>query len=287
MRRPFAAISAALLSSACGTASRPAMPIPTTPEAVRATGGTPAAAAATPQTVRWGAFSGRYDLATELRQVQEMMGQTNEMNNNSHLFVSAAVTSQGPNYLLAMTVDSSSSSNPQAGDPAVLRGKTVSLVVSPVGEVISMTMSDSTNPAVRGMASGLREFLPILPERVTAGAAWTDSGTVDMPLAMGLNLSRTARNDHVVVGWEDRGGTRALHLTTTSAYSVSGTGEMQGQMLEFSGGGRSVAERFVSAAGIYLGGSETDSSVINVNVVSMGMSIPVRTSSRSTVTKLP
>jgi hypothetical protein len=291
MNRPPVVIAAALLSAACASSSQPAMPIPTTPEAVPATpGAAPRAAAgatATPPVLRWGVFSGRYHMSNELRQVQEMMGQTNEMNNTSNVFVSAGISAQGANFMLSMTIDSATSSNVQAGDPSALRGKSVSLVVTPTGEVVSMSLSDSTSDAFRSMASGLRDFLPILPARTDAGTTWADSATVDMPLAMGLTLSRTARNEHRVVGWEDRQGTRALHITTTTAYSVSGTGEMQGQMLEFSGSGRSVADRFVSAAGVYLGGTESDSSTINVNVVSMGMNIPVRTSSRSTVTRLP
>ena len=83
------------------------------------------------------------------------------------------------------------------------------------------------------------------------------------------------------------GNPRALHLTTQSAYTVSGAGEAQGTPLEMAGAGRSTSDRYVSATGVFLGGTESDSAEINVNVVSMGMSIPVRRSQRATITRLP
>ncbi len=43
----------------------------------------------------------------------------------------------------------------------------------------------------------------------------------------------------------------------------------------------------MSAQGIYLGGTLSDSSLINLNVVSAGMVIPVRNRTSITFTRLP
>jgi len=80
---------------------------------------------------------------------------------------------------------------------------------------------------------------------------------------------------------------RALHVTSTSTYSVSGSGETQGQAVEVSGNGQSTRNAFVSAAGIYLGSVESDSASLTATVTAMGMTVPIRQSRRTTVSRLP
>jgi hypothetical protein len=284
MRRSAAALLALAAACSSGRTAPPAQPAPSGASAAAAP------AAATPSTLRYGAGTARYQLQNNLHQVVDMMGQVNEGDVAQTYFVSTALGAQEPNLALAITIDSATvtSSSPFTGaqNTDQLRGRSFTVVVTPRGDFVSLGAVDSTVEGLAQVAENLKDLLPELPERIAPGAAWSDSTSQELP-APGAALTRFARREHRVVGWVDRDGSRALHLTTTSEYTVSGTGEQQGQLLEFSGGGRSVIDRFVSAAGVFLGGAGSDSSLINVNVVSMGMQVPVRSTSRSSITRLP
>ena len=92
---------------------------------------------------------------------------------------------------------------------------------------------------------------------------------------------------HRVVGWEDHNGARALHLTTTTSYTLTGTGEAQGQTIELTGGGQRTGDAFVTATGVFVSNTLNDSSLVNANVVSAGMVVPVRSKTRLTFMRLP
>ena len=126
----------------------------------------------------------------------------------------------------------------------------------------------------------------LVKSTAAADTTWTDTVTTTQPIEM-FTLTTRAVREHRVAGWEQRDGVRALHITTTSNYTVTGSGDAQGQPLELDGSGRSTSDRFISAAGVYLGAAESDSSNMNVNVVAMGMSIPVLRTQRATIARLP
>jgi hypothetical protein len=80
---------------------------------------------------------------------------------------------------------------------------------------------------------------------------------------------------------------RALHIAISGVFEISGTGEAQGQPIGITGNGQAVAERWVSATGHYLGGTTRDSTNLTVNVISVGVTVPVRQIQLATVTRLP
>jgi hypothetical protein len=82
-------------------------------------------------------------------------------------------------------------------------------------------------------------------------------------------------------------GVRALKITTTSTYTISGGGHQNGQEMTVAGSGTASADQFISAAGVYLGATAADSSNMVVNIVSMGMDVPVRQTRRTAVSRLP
>lgn len=271
MPRPLMLFTTAALAAACaGHSSPPASTAPAAPPR-------------DPSTLRYTLGSSRYHSATEVS--QEVMGQPQSF--DSHVYLSTVVSAAGPNLGVTVTIDSLTSTAPGAEALAGVRGNTVNLVLSPTGQPVSMTSSDTANLAMLQLAEGLRELLPRLPSGpIAAGTTWSDSTTRRVP-APDANLSMTLTREHRVAGWEDRDGVRTLHVTTTGSYTMTGSGEAQGQMLEFSGAGRSVAEHYVSSAGVYLGSTSADTADINVNVLSAGMQVPVRRMQRATVTRLP
>lgn len=99
--------------------------------------------------------------------------------------------------------------------------------------------------------------------------------------------TRSIRNNRVV-GWETRDGVRALHLAVNGTFSITGSGTVQGgTAVEMSGNGTATSDRWVSAAGVLLTSTGVDSTNLTVNVPSVGMSIPIRQTQRTTITRLP
>jgi hypothetical protein len=270
---------AALASGCAGRSTPPATPAPTP------------AAPAEPATLRYAPGNGHYRLESQTHIVQEMMGASNATDVSTAALFTADVAQAESNLGVAITIDSLGVTAPVgAADPAELnaaKGKVVRLVVSPTGTPVSLTPPEGVGAVVLQMAQGLREFLPLLPPGSTAaGTTWSDTTTTTTP-NMGIAVTVKMARQHRVAGWEDRAGTHALHIATTATYSVSGTGDVQGQSIELSGGGRATSDSYVSAAGVFLGGASSDSALVNANVVSAGMVVPVRRTTRSTFTRLP
>jgi hypothetical protein len=243
--------------------------------------------------LRYAPGTGRYRFESQAHMEQDVMGQTTSLDMSSGAMMTVAVADATGNLGVAITIDSLRVSmppgvpGPDSADLGSARGKTVRLVASPQGVTLSFTPPDSLTAALQQVAAGLREFLPQLPAgSADSGASWADTSSMTLPSG-GLTVTVRTTRQHRVIGWEDRGGTRALHLTTTAAYTVSGSGESQGQQMEVSGGGQRTGETYVSAAGVYLEGSFADSSLINAQVVSAGLVVPVRSRSHSTYLRLP
>lgn len=278
MRRRFTLVMSTAAAAACaGRSSPPAAPAPI---AARAPAPAPPR---DPSRLRYAPGAGRYHTMTE--GWVEVMGQQQTF--DSHLYISAVVSAAGANVGVAVTIDSASGTGPGNEGLGAARGRAVSLVFTPTGQPVAMTSADSANPAIMGLSVELRELLPQLPVgAIGVRTTWSDTLTRHVP-APGVNLTMNIARQHRVVGWEDRDGVRVLHLSTTGTYTMTGTGEAPGQSLEFSGTGRNAAEQFVSAAGVYLGGTSADTADVNVNVVSAGMQVSTRRVQRASVTRLP
>src|SRR5260221_3235720 len=220
-----------------------------------------------------------------------MRGQTRDVDGSTTMLISASRPGGPAGELAAMfTVDSVTATSSMPGAANVLaqmRGKVYRAVFSPLGHSTSFTPPDSGDIAA-GEGNVFREFLPGLPSGTLAvGATWTDTATLNQGQRQGLNIRSQSVRQHRIVGWELHEGVRALKITTTSNYTITGSGQQQGQEMTVAGTGTASADQFVSAAGLYLGATASDSSTMTVNVVSMGMEIPVRQTRRIAVARLP
>lgn len=289
MNRRHMVCAAALVTAACAGRGAP------TPAPAPVHAGVPAQAAAPtePTSLRYAAGTGHYRIESRQHIEQEMMGQTTKADITTAMRLTVAVADAAGNLGVGITVDSVDVTLPPGVPPeagaalAAAKGTTLHLVATPHGQTVSVTQPDSAPAAVRQLLQGLREFLPQLPQSsLAAGTTWSDTATTTTSSQIGPTTVHSNRQ-YRVVGWEDRDGARALHLSLSATYTLSGSGEAQGQTIELAGGGQRSAEVFVSATGIYLGGMSSDSSLVNANVVSAGMLIPVRTTSHSTIARLP
>jgi hypothetical protein len=282
MDRRLLALTTVILTVGCA-GQRPAAP---------ASGPAPAPAPAPPRDpsiLRYVTGSAHYRVEQESHVVQDVMGQMNSADLSSHQLLSTVVSDSGANLALAVTVDSLDVTAPPQADLSGLsaaRGQTFRLLLEPSGLVLSVSAPDTANTILRQFTSGLRDFLPRIPSGpIAPGQSWTD--TVTTTNGGDISVTTVAVREHRVVGWEDRDGVRALHLARTSTYSVSGSGQAQGQPVEMSGGGQSLRDSFVSAAGVFLASIESDSALINANVTSVGITVPIHQTRRSTVTRVP
>ncbi|HTT67218.1 MAG TPA: hypothetical protein VMF70_04255 [Gemmatimonadales bacterium] len=275
-------LTLALAAAGCARGAAPAAPTPApSPVAVRA-----------PAPLRYAAGAGQYRYESRTHVEQEMMGQVNSADVAIAARFSAALADTAGNLGIAVTVDSlaiTASAGPgvDAASVAAARGKVVRLVSSPAGQSISAPKPDTAGDALVAVAQVLRDFLPALPPTApTDGLTWSDTVTTTQPSG-GMSVNVHAVRQHRVAGWEDHSGTRALHIATTSTYTVSGSGETQGQTIELAGGGQRTEDAFVSPQGVYLGRTVSDSSLMNASLVSAGMVLPIRSRSHSTFTRLP
>ena len=277
-------LTSVIVAAGCtrGAAPAPApAPAPAAPAAARA-----------PTPLRYTAGSGQYRFESQTHIEQEMMGQTNAADVSIAARFSTALADTAGNLGIAVTVDSLSitaSAGPgvDAAALAAARGKVVRLVSSPAGQSITAPKPDSAGDALLAVAQVLRDFLPALPPAApTDGMTWTDTVTTTQPSGA-LSVDVHAVRQHRVAGWEDHAGTRALHVASTSTYTVTGSGETGGQTIQIAGGGQRNEDAFVSAQGVYLGRTVTDSSLMNASLVSAGMVLPIRSKSHSTLTRLP
>lgn len=280
MRRPMIVLAVCVAAAACG--GHTAAPAAAT---------APAAGRGDPASVRYAAGPGRYRVEQNQHISQEMMGQTRDADGSTTMLVSASLAGgAGGDLAAAFTVDSVAATSSLPGAASILaqmRGKVYHAVYTPLGHATSFTAPDSGD-ASAGEGNVFREFLPGLPSGgLTAGTAWTDTTTLSQSGAQGLTIRSLSVRQHRIVGWELHDGVRALKISTLSNYTITGSGEQQGQQLTVAGSGAASADQFVSAAGIYLGGASSDSTSMTVNVVTMGIEVPVRQTRRTAVSRLP
>ena len=284
MRR-FPLILASITVAACGgrsTAPEPATPA-TSPAARTPTTGDPA-------TLRYAAGTSRYRIETTFHSTTEIMGNTQVADGSLLQLVTVTLAQQGDGYTARFTLDSvalTGQTPPGAGDPAILKGKVFNATLGSNGRTLTVTSADSANLAVAAAAEGVREFFPTLPGGpLTAGSSWTDtvSSTNRQP---GNTVRSQSVRQHRVVGWETRDGARVLHLSSAGNTVLDGEGEAQGQAIQLRGAGSGTADRYVSSAGVFVGQNASDSTNIQVTVISMGLEVPVRTTRRSVITRLP
>ncbi len=261
--------------------------------------GTPAAStpaprpAGDPAAVRYAAGAARYRFEVANHTVQEVMGNSQELQFTQSLLLSTTLGEAAGELALAITVDSLTVQGTVPGlDPsalAVAQGRTFTARFRPDGKGLGVTNPDSTNAVMVQVARAFREFLPRLPSApLVAGYTWVDTvtDTQALPGGAGQTSTRSVRQSRVV-GWEDRDGMRAVHLTVSGTFEITGTGETQGQPLEITGTGQATGDRWVSAAGQYLGGASRDSTNLTVNVLNVGITVPIRQVQNVTVTRLP
>lgn len=278
---PWLFLTAAMLAGCGGHSAAPS----TAP----APAARPAAAPAAPSNaIQYGAGTNRYRVEQTVNTHQEAMGNVTDFNITANLVVTATITPAAGNMDVAYTVDSIAMTSTAGAGPSLdsLRGKTFHTVITPQGKFVSATAPDSSMGTLQ-IRDMFREFVPSVPAgALSDGQSWTDTVAAPATRNGGMSVRTSAVRTHRVVGWETHDGQRAVHIASNAATTLNGEGEQNGTPLTLAGHGTATADRFVAANGVYLGATTSDSTNINVTVVTMGMDIPIRQVRHTTITRL-
>lgn len=279
---PRLMLLAALPLAACGGHS-----------AAPETGPAPAARAATPAgdpaTIRYAPGTARYRYEQVQHARREMMGQVQETDASTTLLLTVTVApGENGNLNADYRIDSVAvvGNSPGTGPLQGLQGRSYRTVITASGRPVSFTPPDTSALSALG-GEMFKEFMPTLPPATAAGTTWTDTVAPPPTTAQGATIRTRSIRNHRVVGWEMHDGARALHVVTAGTYTIDGEGQEGGASFTLSGVGAAASDRFISAAGGYLGAGGNDSANIQVLVPAAGIEIPIRQVRRTTLTRLP
>lgn len=287
------AAALAIAAGACAARGPSGDPSPAPGDAVPPPSATPPPARPAAEAVRFGPSALRYLVHQRIHVEQEFQGQINTVDRGIRGYI--AVTIVGPadttGYPVTLTIDSilpdSGTVLPPSIDLADVRGLALRGRLSPTGEFRDVVPSDSVLARTFAQVIGsFQNFFPRIPAGgLTLGAEWTDTVTTTDRAIVEVTTRSTLHSR--ATAWEQRGGTRSLRLEVSSSYTMMGSGEQGGQVMELTGSGAQSRTHFLAADGRYLGGEGRDSSLISVNLPVQNMTVPVRQTSQSTVTVLP
>ncbi|HKC48439.1 MAG TPA: hypothetical protein VKB63_12630, partial [Gemmatimonadales bacterium] len=103
----------------------------------------------------------------------------------------------------------------------------------------------------------------------------------------GSSISTHSANQRTATAWEDRAGSRALRLESTSDYRFNGSGQQGGNPFTIDGSGAGSGTQYLSSDGRYLGGEQRDSATLKIDLQVQGITIPRRQFSHTVITALP
>ncbi len=161
-----------------------------------------------------------------------------------------------------------------AGGPdlAGLTGKTVTVEMTPQGEVLDVALPDSlpTGADQIDLRGTFRGFYPHLPEgEVSTGDTWADTTNLKTE-NNGLDISIQRIDTYTAKGQESYAGHDGMRFDYTSEIKLDGTGNQGGADISLSGTGTGNGTvYFQPDPGVYLGGTE-DSEVKMDAYVSAG-----------------
>jgi hypothetical protein len=234
----------------------------------------------------------RYRLEQVTEATQEMAGQKMSSTMTTTQVIGVhLVPGAGDSLSVTFTVDSVgiASEIPQAqamaqAEADKLVGSKVTGTVSPLGEIGSLAWMKGDSATTGGdLSAGFRNFFPRFPQAAPkVGMTWTDT-TSSKFNANGIDGTATSVVTYVVEGDTTVAGRPAWRISQKGSVTTNGMGTSQGQDLALSGGGSITGTNIVSKDGLYLGGDSRLDQSMTVQIVAMGVEVPVTQSVTSRV----
>lgn len=228
-----------------------------------------------------GTHSYRVDQAIAAKQT--MQGQTAESSANTVQLISLSLAQAPQGLQFSLVVDSASTSltgaapaQQDAANAAMreLEGKKVTGTMTPQGKAVDLQASDSSAASTQ-MVNSARGFLPKLPAGgLKAGASWNDSVTSSFN-NNGVDGKTTVVSTHAVAGDTTIAGQPAWHITQKGTVRMVGAGVSQGAQISLDGSGTVNGDAYVSKDGVYLGGDQSLTQSMTIEVPAAGLTIPM------------
>jgi hypothetical protein len=201
-----------------------------------------------------------------------------------HQLVTLNVAHQAKDTLVAtVTLDSISLTGAAAiADVSALRGARFVSLVSPTGRIYSTKAPESANPLLSQIAEGVARFLPSYRSNLKAGATWADttSGRVNQ---QGMDLDRTVVSNFRVEQDTTIDGVRAFKVARVTSVKAAGNGTPQGTPVSMESSSTSNGSFFVSARGVFLGGTSDDDVNLKLKILAQGAEISMKQIARTTI----
>jgi len=239
----------------------------------------------------------RYQDESEVREVADVMGMTNESRavTTAQLSFQANGRKDG-NHLLGVTIEDwstsiASSQGDMSLDMGPVKGKSFDMVLSPFGSEVDVSGAEAiTYESVTGqrnVASAFNIFFSDLPgQPVKIGDTWPSSFVIEEkggPMSMRVD----AQGVNTLDGFEIVDGMECARISAAYTGTISGTGTQQGADLAISGTLKGTdIWHFAVKEGIYVGSAGDMINDITIAVSgAQTMTLPV-TQTRKTAVKL-
>jgi hypothetical protein len=233
---------------------------------------------------RYAPGSYRYEMVTEMRQRQEMMGIVNETSMRLLQRLTVAIVPHHRDTLgLTIVIDSI---HVDIGQPIAdsalpnLAGLTVTGTMSPRGHLHSLV---ATVDSLADLADDFRTLFIPLPAELRVGTAWTDTSSMEVSpagLTFGTVTVTVASRVSADTIYQ---GTPAWKIERTSSGLGGGTNNASGAQMIFEMVTSGAGVSFFGKNGVYLGGTGTSQSTATINVPDHNLSLPVSATGSSSV----
>ena len=226
----------------------------------------------------------RYEMVTEMRQRQEVMGTANESAMRLLQRLTVTITERHRDTLgVSFVIDSVDLDVGQVIPDSLLpdlRGMTMTGTMSPLGRLYALRPSSDS---LADLTDDFRTFSTALPREMAVGTSWVDTTVVDVNPA-GLSLGKmTMMVTSRIVADTTYDGVRAWKLERTSAGTGGGTNTEAGTEMRFEMTARGSGTAYFGRNGVYLGGTGSSDSKATVSVPAHNITLPVTATGSSRV----
>jgi len=236
----------------------------------------------------------KYQVSSEEVQKLDMMGQTMETNSKSGMEFS--VQSKGlkeNNLLLGITVDTMNInvSGGMAGnispDLGAVTGKSFQMTLSPLGKEGGFSGTEELQYQLgptgkRNIESSFKDIFPDLADKpIKIGDNWTITGDTTQKEG-NIDVHVITESVNTLQGLETVKGLECVKIEVKTTGTLEGAGEQMGNKFTFKGTIKGVSTwYFAYKKGIFVSKTSNTDTEGTVEVTAMGMTIPMKTNSKS------
>jgi hypothetical protein len=161
-------------------------------------------------------------------------------------------------------------------DAKAVKGRKLVGVMTPLGRVQELAVTDTVVPNALQLANGFKAFLVPFPNAsIKTGMTWTDTTTNEFKNMSGIDGTTKTVVNYTVTGDTTVNGQRAWRVAQKGTIAMNGAGVASGTDVTLSGTGTMAGTLVVGQNGVYLGGTMEQEQSLSVEVPAASMTIPI------------